>query len=326
MNRKHVNIRDLMALHFEEVEDFDNFEKPSSDKDTDQYTQWSVNPGNIYSPTIPTAKALPAGFYDMMYTQNIGPCLSKKTISADDLFVLPSPELEEIIQDIQNFWERRYVFKEYGLLHKRGILMYGEPGVGKSAIIQLCTKYLIENLSGLVINITNFDELEWYSSIVHKLRQIEPERPLIVILEDIESIAGDNSYTTSTLLNILDGVKQIDNVVYLATTNYPEKLEDRITNRPSRFDRRYEVFSPNDEIRRAYLKNKLSEDDIKNIDLDKWISETEGMSMAHLRELVISVVVMNNDFDETIERLNGMRVRPKVTKGASYGMGFNKNK
>lgn len=307
-----------------EQEQFGDVDSKDTNTKPEHYTQWSVYPGNVFSPTIPTAEKLPAGFYDLTYSQSDGICLSKKSVSADDLFLLPSFELEEIIKDIQNFWERRDVFKKYGLLHKRGILMYGEPGVGKSAIIQLCTKYLIENLSGLVINITNFDELEWYNHIVHKLRQIEPDRPLIVILEDIESIAGDNSYTVSTLLNLLDGVKQIDNVVYLATTNYPEKLEDRITNRPSRFDRRYEVLVPSDEIRRAYFINKLTEEDIKNIDLDVWISKTDGMSMAHLRELVISVIVMGNDLDTTIDRLNGMKVRPKVTKGSQIGIGFSK--
>lgn len=286
-----------------------------------KYTQWSSYPKNRFSPSIPTVNNLPAGFYDLRYYNDIGVCLEKKNVNVDDLFHLPSTELQEIISDIKLFWDRRPVFKEYGLLHKRGILMYGKPGVGKSAIIQLCTKHLIENLGGLVINISNIDELDWYNSIVHSLRNIEPERPLIVILEDVESIAGDNSYSISALLNVLDGVKQIDNVVYLATTNYPEKLQDRITNRPSRFDRRYEVLPPNDEIRKDYFTKKLTESDLKDIDLELWVKETDGMSMAHLRELVISVVLLGNDFKESIDKLNGLKIRPKVTD-SNYKIGF----
>jgi DNA topoisomerase IB len=61
-------------------------------------------------------------------------------------------------------------------------------------------------------------------------------------------------------------VKQIEDVVYIATTNYPEKLQDRITNRPSRFDRRYKVELPNEEIRDAYIRHKLTDEDIEKID------------------------------------------------------------
>jgi protein TonB len=61
--------------------------------------------------------------------------------------------------------------------------------------------------------------------------------------------------------------KGIEGVVYIATTNYPEKLQERITNRPSRFDRRYKVELPNEEIRRAYIQHKLNDDDLKNVDI-----------------------------------------------------------
>jgi hypothetical protein len=294
-------------------------------QDDGHYTQWSIISGNKYSPTIPTTEKLAPGFYDPIYIPDVGICLEKKKVNTDELFILPSPELDEIISDITKFWERRDVYKKYGLLHKRGILMYGKPGVGKSATIQLCTQYLIDKLGGVVVNVANMDQLEHYSSIIWKLRQIEPERPIIVIFEDIESIAGENAYTASMLLNILDGVKQIDNVVYLATTNYPEKLQDRITNRPSRFDRRYEVLEPNSEIREAYFRNKLSNDDLQNIDMTQWVKRTDGMSLAHLRELVISVIVMGNEFDETIDRLNGLKVKPRI-KSDVGSIGFGNNK
>jgi SpoVK/Ycf46/Vps4 family AAA+-type ATPase len=97
---------------------------------------------------------------------------------------------------------------------------------------------------------------------------------LVVILEDIDSIAGESRSQTSRLLNILDGVKQIENVVYIATTNYPEKLEERITNRPSRFDRRYRVELPNEEIREAYIKHKLNDEDLAQINIKEWLTRT----------------------------------------------------
>jgi SpoVK/Ycf46/Vps4 family AAA+-type ATPase len=99
-------------------------------------------------------------------------------------------------------------------------------------------------------------------------RVIEPERQLLCIIEDIDGLCDDNYYETE-LLNILDGIGQMENTIYLATTNYPEKLKERILNRPSRFDRRYKIEKPDSNIRKFYFEKKLRDEDLKNINLDE---------------------------------------------------------
>ena len=69
---------------------------------------------------------------------------------------------------------------------------------------------------------------------------------------------------------------------------------------------------PDKEVRESYFKNKLSPDDLKEIKLEKWVEKTDGLSLAHLRELVVSVVAMGNSFDDTLNRLNGLKVKPRV--------------
>jgi len=287
------------------------------------YNQWAVHPGGKFSPTMPTEKKILPGFYEVGQDNQIGFYLQRKKITIDELYHLPSDELQDMIEDIEKFWDRKEKYKEYNFVHKRGILLYGDPGNGKSGIIQLCTKYLIEEMQGIVINLSNGDQIDWYQHLIGPLREIEPDTPLIVILEDIDGIAGEGHWSTSMLLNLLDGIKQIDNVVYLATTNYPEKLEERITNRPSRFDRRYEVEMPSDKVREAYIKNKLTPEELLSIDLDEWIEKTKGLSLAHMRELVISVCAMGNTFADTMDRLNGLKIKPKI-KSKNKEVGFNK--
>jgi len=287
------------------------------------YNQWAVHPGGKFSPTMPTEKKILPGFYEVGQDNQIGFYLQRKKITIDELYHLPSDELQDMIEDIEKFWDRKEKYKEYNFVHKRGILLYGDPGNGKSGIIQLCTKYLIEEMQGIVINLSNGDQIDWYQHLIGPLREIEPDTPLIVILEDIDGIAGEGHWSTSMLLNLLDGIKQIDNVVYLATTNYPEKLEERITNRPSRFDRRYEVEMPSDKVREAYIKNKLTPEELLSIDLDEWIEKTKGLSLAHMRELVISVCAMGNTFEDTMDRLNGLKIKPKI-KSKNKEVGFNK--
>jgi SpoVK/Ycf46/Vps4 family AAA+-type ATPase len=294
--------------------------QPEDETKFNEYTCWSVLGNGQFSASFPSISQIPAGFYEIEYRGSIS-CnvMVKKTVNADELYQLPSKEIVEIIDDIRKFWENSHKYKNYNFVHKRGILLYGEPGCGKSGIIQLCTKHLIENLNGIVINIPDAESIHRYNDFIGYFRMIEPTRPLIIIMEDVDSIAGENRHETSLLLNLLDGVKQVGNIVYIATTNYPEKLEERITNRPSRFDRRYEVQMPDESVRKAYIEAKLTQEDLEKIDMEEWLENTEGMSLAHMRELVISVMAMNNSFEETIERLTGLKIKPRIKTKKTIG-------
>ena len=182
-------------------------------KDSLNYSQWAIQSGGRYTPTMSTTSRLPSGFYEIGHDGQMGTFMELKKVNTDELYQLPSPELTDIIEDIEKFWDRADRYKEYGFLHKRGILLYGEPGAGKSGIIQLCTKHLIEKMNGIVINLTNGDQIELYSKFISSLRTVEPNRPLIVILEDIDGIAGEGTWSTSMLLNLLDGVTSAVNQV-----------------------------------------------------------------------------------------------------------------
>ena len=321
MRKKIINMIDTteyadnekMIGRFEDGED-----KPI---DVDVPSCWSNLKNDEYAPAYVTVPKVPAGVYEIDWNSNMGThTLKKQPFKTDELYHLPSYEITDILKDIDNFWNRADNYKKYNYIHKRGILMYGEPGCGKSGIIQLISKQLIEK-DGIVINVKDEDDVDKFTSFIATFRKVEPKRPLVVLLEDIDSLAGENRYQTARLLNILDGVKQIEGVVYIATTNYPEKLQERITNRPSRFDRRYKVELPNEEIRRAYIQHKLNEDDLKNVDIEEWIKKTEGMSLSHLKEVVISVIVMGRTFEETIENLEGLKKTPTIKGSGKMGFG-----
>ena len=291
----------------------DPIEEDLTSVDTHNHSQWSILQNDQFAPSYVSIPRVPSGLYEMKWNSSVQNfVLAKQSLNIDELYELPSPEIESILRDIKIFWRKRETYKDYNFVHKRGILLYGDPGCGKSGIIQLCVKNLIEDENGIVINIKEDEDFKAFIDFVPTIRTIEPDRPLIVILEDIDSLAGEDRYSTTKLLNILDGVKQIENVVYIATTNYPEKLQERITNRPSRFDRRYEVQMPSREIREAYIKNKLSKDDLKKIDMKVWLDSSEDMSLSHLKELVISVIVMGKDFEESLASLNSLSEKPKI--------------
>ena len=283
------------------------------------FTQWTVIGDGSFTPSPSTVTKLEPGLYEVVWNNRVNDWgYMRQKINTDELFELPTEEIAEILNDIKSFWAKSDLYKKYKLMHKRGILLYGDPGCGKSGIIQLCMKHIIEELSGIVINLKDEESIKAYVESIAKLRQIEPDRPIIVIIEDIDAVAGENNYINSILLNILDGVKQIENVVYIATTNYPEKLAERITNRPSRFDRRYYIEPPSKEVRKAYLKNKCG--DLK-IDIDRWVKDTEGMSMSHIKELFVSVILLDVEYKDAIAHLQGMKKSPRNKNQASIGFG-----
>jgi len=307
---------------------FNNKKKMAEDKKEEkvQYSQWLKRGTSTFIPAdnSNTQKELDAGVYNIRFADGVGFYLFKKNLNLDELVDLPMKEGDAVVTGIKTFWEREEKFKEYGYTYKRGVLLYGEAGMGKSCLINKLCKHLVEKLNGIVIYISQSGELDSYYKFSSEiLRVIEPNRRLVVCIEDIDGLCAYKENET-TLLNILDGVNQINNVVYIGTTNFPENLTARILNRPSRFDLRIEVKAPNAECREIYFKAKLKDSDLNIIDLKSWVDQTEGMSMAHLGELIKSVIIIGNTFEETIQRLVEMKKLPsshefgKETKSIGY--------
>lgn len=188
---------------------------------------------------------------------------------------------------------------------------------GKSASLILLAKDLVAR-GGIVLNA----KMETYATMqaIQAIRSIENDRPIIVLLEDIDETLKYQS--ESNLLSLLDGEEQTDNCVFLASTNYPETLPPRFINRPSRFDEVIRVGMPNDTARRIYLKSRLLEGDLTESELDRWVAESEGLSLAHLRELVIGVFCFERTFEETLERLRKMKTVPSSSRDNDRGFGF----
>jgi ATP-dependent 26S proteasome regulatory subunit len=109
----------------------------------------------------------------------------------------------------------------------------------------------------------------------------------------------------------LDGTDTADNIIYLATTNYPERLSPRIL-RPGRFDRKIEVPYPPDAGREAYLKLKLQDEDVSPEQLQKLVKATKGFSFGHMRELVSSVWCLGQPLKDVLNRLKGNTLEKQV--------------
>ena len=274
-----------------------------------EFRQWQVGANDIFRPAGVTRETIPPGVYSFDRDDS-GIFAKKINIITDNLVELPDNSSEQVLKGMQKFWNMEERYRQHRLLYKRGILLWGPPGSGKTSTITLLNRYLLDN-NGIVIIC---DHPRITSMGLEALRRIEPTRRIICIMEDIDEII--DRYGEHDLLALLDGENQVENIVMLATTNYPEKLGARIVNRPSRFDERIFVGMPEVSARRVYLKNILG--DIE--ELDKWVSDTNGLSIAHLRELTAAVKCLDQDYNIVLERLRKMK--SKVRAGDNDKVGF----
>ena len=223
---------------------------------------WVRRNNSFYISARPNVESVPPGLYDIKSSMEHGLYLEKRSVILDELFQIPDQSVTEIVADLEKFWESKEKYEDYNITYKRGILMYGPPGTGKTSLINLLIDQIINQYMGIVINMENIDT---FIPMANNIRALEPDKPILAIIEDLDSFMSYNS--TKQFLNLLDGNLQVDNIVYLATTNYLERLEDRIKNRPSRFDRRYEIGYPTREAREFYIRKKLKPEDVENIDI-----------------------------------------------------------
>ena len=275
--------------------------------------KWSSN-DKIFWATPKVYDKLPAGVYRGEITSN-GPVLIKQTTSTDDLLELPDAAVSEIIAEFEKFWEVGDRLKLRGYLRKRGFLLWGPPGSGKTSCVHLMIRRLVNEMDGLIFLV---DHPHKATACISMLRDAEPERPLIAVIEDLEELVDE--YGESDYLSLLDGEAQVDRVVYVATTNFPEQLDKRFVNRPSRFDTVKFIGMPNEESRRIYLREK--EPSLTEEELEEWTSRTEGYSVAHLKELIIAVKCLDHNLGDVIERLDDMRERQPTSDsfdGNSFG-------
>jgi SpoVK/Ycf46/Vps4 family AAA+-type ATPase len=285
--------------------------KISKQTETDlDFSQWQVGRNGTFRAASKTIPLLHPGVYKIDQ-DDISTFLQLQNVISDNIVELPETANEQVLKGITKFWNSRDKYDKHGLVYKRGVLLWGPPGSGKSVTINLLMKDLI-SLGGIVLLCNHPDML---SHMLKRIRSMEPDRPMIVVMEDLDEII--EKYSEHSILSMLDGENQINNVVYVATTNYPERLGARIVNRPSRFDERIYVGMPSPLARKTYLKHAAP--NLSDETLEQWTADTDKFSIAHLRELVAATYCLDQPYEQVMKRLKKMLEKPKFVDGYRKG-------
>ena len=212
---------------------------------------------------------------------------------------------EEIKTDLKGLVENFLVSRDFYLGKKipwkRGILLYGKPGNGKTSIIR--TIMSVYNFKPVTIISGAGDD-----AVREAFSYAEEQSPSLLYFEDLDSLLEKN-VDISTFLNLMDGISAKNGMLVVATANDVKKLKPNITQRPSRFDSPL----PNQEMAYIYLKRWFG--NIINAQKCKEIAkyaEKHEFSYAYLKEFYISSMfeaLSHNRKTPTIKDIDNTLVR-----------------
>ncbi len=168
--------------------------------------------------------------------------------------VLPETTLALIERNTLGFGRRAEELARLGLSARKGVLLYGAPGTGKTLVVRwLCAA--LEGYTKLIVTAGHYALLEQTFEIARALQ------PALIVLEDVDLVGGhrDGPFaaggsTLNLLLNAMDGLAAEARMLFVLTTNRPEVLEPALAARPGRVDQVIEVGLPGEPERRLLVK------------------------------------------------------------------------
>jgi hypothetical protein len=202
-----------------------------------------------------------------------------------DVVVLPPGVIDGIERQVIGVARHAGRLLASGQHLKRGVLLHGPPGTGKTHTI----RYLLGQLDGVTVVILSGYALRWIGEACSVARVLAPS---VVVIEDVDLIAEERAPLLGQhpllfqLLNEMDGLGGDVDVTFLLTTNRPDLLEAALAARPGRVDHAAELPLPDADARRRLIELYRGSLVLDLSDPDEVITRTDGVTAAFLKELL----------------------------------------
>ncbi len=216
--------------------------------------------------------------------------LPRSQVAAADV-VLPDGVLENIERHIIDVadWSRELL--RAGQHLKRGLLLHGPPGTGKTHTV----RYLTRRLASTTIILLTGTSIRFIDQAAALARRLQPS---MVVLEDVDLVATDRDYTPDgnpllfSLLEAMDGIGADADVTFVLTTNRADILETALADRPGRVDLAVEIPRPDLRCRERLLR-VYARDLSVDADLTQVAADTEGITASFVKEMIRRTVLVS---------------------------------
>jgi len=213
--------------------------------------------------------------------------------------ILSETSLAAIEHHVIDVTARRERLLANGQHLKRGLLLFGPPGVGKTHTIRYLESRLVDTT---VIELSG-NALQMVGPACSIARALQPA---MVVIEDVDLIAEDRSLFPGgnpmlfQLLNEMDGLAEDADVLFVLTTNRADLLEPALAARPGRVDLAVQIPVPDAEGRHALLALYRGGLSLPSDGLDGIIHRTEGVTASFIKELLrrAAVTAARRDADD----------------------------
>jgi ATP-dependent 26S proteasome regulatory subunit len=210
-----------------------------------------------------------------------------------DQIILPAKILKLIERNTLGFYKHAEVLRQSGRSTKRGLLLYGKPGTGKT----FTAKWLAHAQPDLTVILMSGEQLGLIKEGCQLARMLAPS---LVIMEDVDLVAThrdenrdpSSHVTLHQILNEMDGMPENTDVMFLLTTNRPDVLEPALAGRPGRIDQAVEFPLPDTECRRRLFALYSQGLNMGDLDLEPFVARTDGASPAFIQELMRKSVLI----------------------------------
>jgi ATPase family associated with various cellular activities (AAA) len=220
----------------------------------------------------------------------------RPTMSRDEL-ILPGATFDDLRRQVVGVARHSERLRAAGQHLKRGILLYGPPGVGKTHSV----RYLVSELVGTTV-------VELTGETLHGIREAcsvaRTLQPAMIVVEDVDLIAEERSHYDGetpllfTLLNEMDGLDEDADVVFLLTTNRADLLEPALASRPGRVDQAVHIELPDRESRRRLVELYRGDLAVDMSRLETVLDQTDGVTASFLKELLRRAAVVAADRED----------------------------